>query len=335
MRDLTVRLSALDPEAGAALRVVAYFDELAAGHAGLRAVLRGAAVLTGSPAALVDARRRLRVRVDTDGVAGDPCPEDPSWLRARVDEGAELWLERVGPARVVDAVVLERAAALLRDVLDRTRPVAGARSSRGTEDAALVEVLLDASAALPARERAARALGLDPRAPVRALARAGRDPRVVPAAAVVDGAERTGVGPAVAVDDLPASWSAARSALRLTAEGVPADPGPRVVHAEQVQALLLLADAVGPGTPPAPDVLALERAAAGAPWMLTTLAALVSATSRRAAAHDLAVHHSTLAERLAGAERALGWDLHEPAGLLRLHLALVLRRLHRNVLLRP
>jgi DNA-binding PucR family transcriptional regulator len=64
--------------------------------------------------------------------------------------------------------------------------------------------------------------------------------------------------------------------------------------------------------------------------MLATLQALVAGASRRAAAHELAVHHSTLAERLAGAERVLGWDLHDPAGVLRLHLALVLRRLHRN-----
>jgi len=102
------------------------------------------------------------------------------------------------------------------------------------------------------------------------------------------------------------------------------------VHAEEVQALLLLAEAVPAAAPPVADVVALGRAAAAAPWMLTTLQALVSAPTRRAAATELALHHSTLQDRLATAQRLLGWDLHEPAGQQRLHLALVLRRLHRH-----
>jgi len=332
VRDLAVRLAALDPEAGAALRVVAYFDELAAGHAGLSAVVRGAAVLTGSPARLTDDRRHLCVRVEADGTsAAAPAAPGAGWLQARVDAGAVLWLERPGPARMVDAVVLERAGALARTVLERTRPLPGHPGADGPQDAALLEVALDAGADPGVRRAAARALGLDPLAPARAVATAGGAVRVAAAADPAPApAVRAGVGPGGPVEDLPASAAAARRALRLTAEGTPGDPGPRVVHAEAVQALLLLADAVPAGAPPAADVVALERAAAAAPWMLTTLQALVSSATRRAAATDLALHHSTLQDRLATAQRLLGWDLHPPAGQQRLHLALVLRRLHRN-----
>ncbi|MFD0485610.1 helix-turn-helix domain-containing protein [Kineococcus sp. GCM10028916] len=132
------------------------------------------------------------------------------------------------------------------------------------------------------------------------------------------------------VDELPGSWVAARRALRLTAEGTATDPGPRIVHAEAVQGLLLLAAAVPAGAPPVPDVGAVERAAVLAPWMLRTLDVLATTSSRRAAATELAVHHSTVQARVLTAQRALGWELQDVAGLQRLQLALVLRRLHRT-----
>jgi sugar diacid utilization regulator len=130
--------------------------------------------------------------------------------------------------------------------------------------------------------------------------------------------------------DLPASWAAARTALRLTAEGTERDPGPRVVYAEELGGLAVLAAAVGPGTEPSPDVRALERARSTAPWMLATLEAVAFTPSLRAAAASLVVHHSTLQDRVARAERLLGWSLRTPQGRLRLQLVLTLRRLHNN-----
>ncbi|PRY12552.1 helix-turn-helix domain-containing protein [Kineococcus rhizosphaerae] len=324
MRDLTVRLAALDPEAGAAIRVVSYFDELAAGHAGLHAVVRGAAALTGCGAGLSDDRRNVHVRVDPEGRPAPRCVPDPGWLHHAVDGGATLWLERPGPARVVDAVVLERASALALAVLERTRPITGGPVP---PDPALLEVLLDPAACPPDRRRAGQALGC---------------PDTVRVAALSDGsallvgdhldlsAVRAGVGPRVDVADAPASHAAARAALRLTAEGTPADPGPRVVHAEAVPALLLLAGAVDGRTPPNADVRAVDRCAAAGPAMLQTLHVLTTSTTQRAAATTLGLHHSTLQKRLATASRLLGWDLHTPDGVHRLHLALAVRRLHRN-----
>ncbi|HEY5881431.1 MAG TPA: helix-turn-helix domain-containing protein [Nakamurella sp.] len=73
----------------------------------------------------------------------------------------------------------------------------------------------------------------------------------------------------------------------------------------------------------------LERAGSAAPWLLTTLDAVAGAPSLRSAATALHMHHSTLQERIGQAERMIGWAIGDPAGRLRLQLALVLRRLHR------
>ncbi|WP_306932462.1 PucR family transcriptional regulator [Streptomyces luteogriseus] len=411
MKELAGRLTALDPDAGAAVRVIAYFDRLAESRAGLEALVRGAAVLAGCPARLVDPERRVHVRVETDGTRRDTgTPPDPAWPAVRLspDGTAMLWLERggdgAGPAgvvsgpvtvaragggdaehggpaavldprpaqaaapgqartqrtpSVVDAVILERAAGAVRLVLDRTRGRAPAH------DPALVETLLDATAPEPARLHAARRLGLDPTAPARAVAPLNGRPRVIPAAPEAgpgnrlsasvspqgtEGTDRAsanvsldrpalpgprlpagrlGVGSAVPVLELPRSWAEARTALRFTAEGTPQDPGPRVVYADELGGVALLADLVPPGSEPPADVRSLEAAAATAHWLPVTLHAITSTSSLRAAAAEINVHHSTLQERLAHAEHLLGWPIRTPQGRLRLHLALTMRRLAR------
>ncbi|WP_109004973.1 helix-turn-helix domain-containing protein [Streptomyces rishiriensis] len=329
MKELAGRLTALDPDAGAAVRVIAYFDRLAESRAGVEALVRGAAVLSGVPARLVDPDRLVRVRVEADGTRRDTeLPPDPAWPSAALtpDGAPALWLERADARpSVVDAVILERAAGAARLVLDRTR-------GRATlDDPALVETLLDATAAEPARLHAARRLGLDTAASFRAVAVPGGPPRVLPADvrhAVPAG--RAGVGPAAPVTGLPRSWAAARTALRFTAEGTAQDPGPRVVHADELGGLALLADLVVPGAEPPPDVRAVESAAADAPWLLATLHAVTATASLRAAAAEANVHHSTLQDRLAHAEHLLGWPMRTPQGRLRLHLALTMRRLTRS-----
>ncbi|MBT2422508.1 helix-turn-helix domain-containing protein [Streptomyces sp. ISL-22] len=330
MKELAGRLTALDPDAGAAVRVIAYFDRLTESRAGLEALVRGAAVLAGVPARLVDADRRVDVRVEADGTrrAGE-SPPDPAWPSAALTPGgaAALWLERAEAAEpnVVDAVILERAAGAIRLVLDRTRGRAPA------DDPALVEAVLDATAPEAARLHAARRLGLDPAAPARVLAPLEGRPRIVPAHSDAElPVGRVGVGPAVPVLDLPRSWSQARTALRFTAEGTAQDPGPGVVHSDELGGIALLAGLVVPGAEPPPDVQALESAAATAPWLLATLHAIASTASLRAAAVEINVHHSTLQERLAHAEHLLGWPLRTPQGRFRLGLALTMRHLARS-----
>ncbi|MEV6592963.1 helix-turn-helix domain-containing protein [Streptomyces acidicola] len=340
MKELAGRLTALDPDAGAAVRVIAYFDRLAESRAGLEALVRGAAVLAGCPARLVDAGRRVRVRVEPDGSRRDTdLPPDPRWPSESLtpDGAAALWLERAGAGpSVVDAVILERAAGAIRLVLDRTR---GRAPVSPADDPALVETLLDPTAPERARLLAARHLGLDtadPATRARALAPLDGPPRILSAhlgerpADTALPAGRLGVGPAVPVLDLPRSWAAARTALRFTAEGTARDPGPGVVHADDLGGISLLADLVVPGAEPPPDVQALECAVADTPWMLVTLHAVAATASLRAAAAEVKVHHSTLQDRLTHAESLLGWPVRTPQGRLRLQLALTIRRLARG-----
>ncbi|WP_328350470.1 helix-turn-helix domain-containing protein [Streptomyces sp. NBC_00445] len=332
MKELAGRLTALDPDAGAAVRVIAYFDRLSESRAGLEALVRGAAVLAGVPARLVDADRRVQVRVEPDGTRQDSdLPPDPGWpCAALIPDGAPaLWLERapVEPPSVVDAVILERAAGAVRRVLDRTRGRAP------IDDPALVETVLDATAPEAARLHAARRLGLDPAGRARALAPYDGRPRLAPAHPETEPpltGQRMGVGPAVPVLDLPRSWAAARTALRFTADGTAQDPGARVVHADDLGGIALLADLVVPGAEPPPDVRAVEAAAASTPWLLATLTAVASTASLRAAATGINVHHSTLQDRLAHAEHLLGWPVRTPQGRLRLQLALAMRHLARS-----
>ncbi|WP_392748967.1 helix-turn-helix domain-containing protein [Streptomyces sp. LN590] len=336
MKELAGRLAALDPDAGAALHVISYFDRLIEGRAGLESLVRGAAVLSGCPARLVDEARGVRVRVEADGLRRDDGGAlDPAWPSAPLTPGGSpaVWLERTGPSDGVHAMVLERAAAAARVVLDRTRGRAPVDAPRA--DPASVEVLLDASATEHARRQAAVRLGLRDVTSARVVATAEGGPAIEAVSASGartpdTGGRRAGIGPAVKVGDLPSSWAAARTALRFTAQGTDLDPGPRTVYADELGGLALLAEAVGPATEPVPDVRALEHAVAAAPWVASTLNAVAFSRSLRAAAAELNVHHSTLQDRLAQAEHWLDWPVHDPHGRLRLQLALVLRRLHRN-----
>jgi hypothetical protein len=182
-------------------------------------------------------------------------------------------------------------------------------------------VLIDASAPPDAHQHAARALGLTGAPRVRAVALAARD-RIEPAIRTdpsasadfaVSGGRRAGIGMVVSIDGLPVSWAAARTALRLAADGTEDDPWSRSVRYDELGGLALLAENVTSATPVIPDELALEHAAVAAPWMLATLHAVATSASLRAAAAMLLVHHSTLQERIAHAERLLGWPIRETA----------------------
>ncbi|MEU4688974.1 helix-turn-helix domain-containing protein [Actinoplanes sp. NPDC023714] len=396
MKDLAVRLAALDADASAAVRVIAYFDGLVEAGAGLQSIVRGAAVLAGCPARLDDPARRVHIRVLPDGVASpslsppstlagpslsasglaepspalsgvaEPSPAlsgDERWPSVRAGS-ATLSLERPGPPGPVDQMVLERAAGAARTVLDRTRGRASA-----TDEIALIELLIDADAPPDARQRAARHLALPADAPAHVVVLLSGRVRVTAAVAAPHpphqgptrpeagssrsqssrlqssrlqssraessraeppGNDRAGIGPAVPILDLPASYRAARTALRFTAAGTDDDPGDPVIRYEDLGALAALATIPDPGA--VPDVRVLEHAAATAPWLLSTLHAVSTTISLRAAAARLRLHHSTLQDRVAHAEHLLGWSVREPHGLLRTQLALALSRLHRTPL---
>ena len=330
MKDLTARLSALDPEAGAALRAVTYFDALAAAPAGLPAVLRGAAALTGAPAGITDPLHRVSMRVDEQGRTCElTSPADTRWPTepAGGPDGI-LWVERF-PIRTIDAVVVERAAALATDIILRTHPPA----QKQVDDDHWARLLVDAAMPEKTRQEAAHKLRLAPASSTRAIALPQGHVRITDGKARLPDTPttvRAGIGPAVPALQLPYSWAQAQLAFRLTAEGTSEDPGPRVVYGEDMGTLALLAEYVGPDTMMTPDEEALDDAALISPRMLLTLDVVAYAPSTRAAAVELRIHHSTLQERILRAEKVLGWQITETRGRLRLQLVLALRRLRRS-----
>ena len=333
MHQLAGRLTALDPDASEALRVIPYFDELLNQRAGLESVVRGAAVLSGSAARLMTPGRQVALRVLPNGHRADrESQPDATWQSETLpDFQVTMWLERPGPSGPVDAMVLERATQAVRTVLERTR---GRYAQTRQDDGELIEVLLDPDSPATARDRAVRLLGFHPGETVRAVAEFGDPPHLTVTtahrhAALNAASQRLGIGPPVVVEEAAASSTAAVLALRLTAEGTPADPGPRVVAAEDLGAALLVAAAFekNPSWARHPDVLTLNRGGSKAPWLLNTLTALSTTDSLRSAATALVVHHSSLQKRLTQIEKLIGWDVTTPAGKFRLQIALILRRL--------
>ncbi|MFF9026028.1 helix-turn-helix domain-containing protein [Streptomyces eurythermus] len=150
---------------------------------------------------------------------------------------------------------------------------------------------------------------------------AARRPAPVPCGVAV------GLGPAVAPERLPESWAAARRAARFAGLG---PTWPRLADATELGAEALLADIPRDAALAHPDVAALARLEAepdGA-QMLATLETVCRTRSLREAAKLLCLHHSSVAHRVARAERALGTSLSDPAQRQRACTALLLWRLN-------
>ncbi|MGW0465453.1 helix-turn-helix domain-containing protein [Streptomyces sp. NPDC003027] len=150
-------------------------------------------------------------------------------------------------------------------------------------------------------------------------------PRGGPAVAPRDVA--VGIGPAVAPERLPDSWSQARRAARFAGLG---PTWPTVVPAPDLGALALLADIPAAAALAHPDVMALARLGAeqdGA-QTLATLEAVCRTRSLREAAKLLSLHHSSVAQRVARAERTLDMSLTDPSGRQRVQTALLLWQLN-------
>jgi hypothetical protein len=188
---LLLRLSAVDADAEAAVRVIAYFDALIENRAGVTALVRSAAGLAECPAGLaLPDGTRLRVRPN-----GAPLPaHEPVAESGGVDLGPDgrVWLERACSPGPLDDLVLERFAIAAR-VLGR--PVRRTPAPH-LADPGLVELVLAEREAAEDRSRALRLLGLDAARPVRVIAVSAvdRDPGAQAVALVARGA---GIGTAV------------------------------------------------------------------------------------------------------------------------------------------
>jgi hypothetical protein len=342
VKHLLLRLSELDAQAGDELRVISFFDALLQTGADLDRLLLEASRLAECPVGVVVPQLGLRLRVSARcALPAGPAP--PYASKHDIPGGGEVWIERLGRAYPIDAMLLERFALACAAVAGAMAPTGRAGLSLG--DPALVELVLSASADEAQRVRALKLLGLEPDRPVLVVAVAGEPGEAAGKSARLDGVHGVIVaGPPWPEDEalaapgalagvsarLPAvkaarGWQMASTALRF------AGPGQlwgRVVRWADLGGFALLAEHLPPAVIGAsPDVVALERLAATGESVLVTLDAYAASDSLRQTAARLYLHRSSVAARLAKAEAELGFALHTAEGRARLSLALALRRL--------
>src|SRR5688500_16815638 len=159
MQELLGRIAALDPTATLDLRVIACFDELIIGNVNTRALLSAAASLAGCNAGFQQDRPARVVRLTPEG---ELCPEgEPTGQVLHPDDGLTGWIEREGPKRANDDIIIERLALAVRIRCGQGHHEVDSR--RG------LAVLLDGSVPVDERQLAAARLGLRPTATYRVV----------------------------------------------------------------------------------------------------------------------------------------------------------------------
>lgn len=339
MQELLARLSALDPNASLALRVIACFDELVRGEVNAQALLGAAASLSGCAAGYAREASGAVVRVAPSGERLRDAQAGPPPNAVRAD-GLCVWLERSGEAHANDQMILERLALALA-IRHGRRPADPLRR---------LTALLDANATAEQRRLAAAKLGLAARQRYRVLslpmfATWSHHPKmledvvptrfgpmhvgVVPADVTYIEACPCGIGAAMRADALHRSFATALVSLRLCK--LPSDP---VVLADDYGGLVeLLAQCTL--EQPLLDVEELEEVMEQ-PWAAVTLDALLRSASVREAARLAKVHHSTMQVRLESIRDALSFDPTDGIGRTRIGLAFLAWRLrHSSVLQLP
>ncbi|GAB2632738.1 helix-turn-helix domain-containing protein [Streptomyces capparidis] len=176
---MLLRLSALDADAAAAVRVIAHFEALlAAGALDPAVLVRSTAGLAECPAGLAAGDgRTVRCGPDGTALAGGPGRVSGS---ADFGAGGRVWLERPGGPGPLDELVLEWMAIAATAAGGAPGPAAAPHLA----DPALVELVLSEREAVQDRARALRLLGLAPGLPLRAVAVADGSPAGAGARAV-------------------------------------------------------------------------------------------------------------------------------------------------------
>lgn len=341
MEALVERLSRLDTQTEGALRVVVFYDTLISRRVDLPALARASAGLAECVVGIRLHGDGRTVRVSPDG-RDAPIPPPPASSTAPItlddEEIGVVWLERAGPARPLDQLLLDRLAIAAAAVVERYGPAATSMA-----DPALVELVISSGSDEAARARALRLLGFAADLPFRVVAVRSPIPldriarlicptRPVKAAPLADvgvllagavdparfpAGVRAGIGPAGRPDR---SWQHARTALRFTTARQP------VVDYDALGSIALLALIPPDAARDNADLAGIARLAPS-PGDLETLAAYCDTGSLRRAADLLRLHHTSVARRLQQIEKALGIDLTEPAGLTRARIALTAWRL--------
>src|ERR1041384_4697811 len=114
MKGLLLRLSSVDADAEAAVRVIAYFDELVARRARLADLVRAAAALAECVAGLRRGDASPPLRFAPNGERAGAAVAEPMSADLGRDPAGLVWLERPGPSGPLDDLVLERFAIAAR-----------------------------------------------------------------------------------------------------------------------------------------------------------------------------------------------------------------------------
>lgn len=261
-------------------------------------------------------------------------PPHKQWPAERITAGGDdsIWLERMGPITLAEAVILHSSAQLVHEL--SARKAADDSETYGDPLATLAT-----TQDLGLAERLLKRLGIDPASECFAIAQPG--PTVgLQLSAGLDtdnchpdssqsikrfGTLRTGIGIRLQALHFAESWKTALGALSLASEGSDFDPGATVVRYSDVAILSQLSQIEG--LLDSHDVKAVVSLCKEIPYAARTLDAIVQNSSLRAVASILFTHHSTIQSRLAILEGRLGWAVNTGEGKLRLHLALVARRM--------
>lgn len=364
MKLLLLRLSELDADAESAVRIISFFDALLSQKADLGTVLGTTARLAECAVGVAAPARGIWLRSDRAGTL-TTAGQIPEYSHSRdFGDEARVWIERVQDPLLLDDFLLERLAITADVTLDRaTRlPAFG--------DPALLQLVVAESSGEAERSRALRLLGLVPTEKARLLAVQGPQEategllkRIKAVAAwtrhaplgsltavlapghadvaieeVISTREihtehesglRVGIGPTVDATDAAQSWRCARLALRFTAAS---GLMPTEVNWDELGAKALLAELPRTAIDRNADVARLDLIASepSGAAQLEVLTAFVATESVRKAATSVYRHHSTIASRLAHAEKVLQFSLETPRGRFRLHLALLLRAIRND-----
>ncbi len=340
----------------AAIDILHTFDQLARRPAGIQELVRTAAQLAQCPAGVSDALGRTVARFDP---SGRELPWASAGRRERRQSGddtvrgGEAWLEPEGAIQPQQELVLDRLAFTLGWQLRASGAIPVLRRTIA------LEALLSRATNEVERAGAARGLGLDPAAQARAVwiadgpdhddhhidelvcrlqRRLGGELRctciegrllvLVPDAEVDDALAAipprftVAVGPSESVSHAPRSLEGATVALRFTGATV----GPRIVRHDDLGALVVIAEVSLTAALQLPEVRTLQQMVAKPDGVsdLRCMEAFLRRGSLRAAARELYMHHSSVADRLDRVFSALGLDRELPLHRTRAHLTLLL-----------
>ncbi|AFR46858.1 CdaR family transcriptional regulator [Gordonia sp. KTR9] len=328
------RLAELDADSAGLVRVIDYFDALIRHGADTAAMLRASAALANCVVGIDIADGSIRSdprRCDARGRWSPPNRQAPSASQEVVVDDVvvgSVWIERPGPALPLDDMLVDRMALTAAIILQQRR--------------VLSEVEHTLNLLFPPDELAVltscAALRIEPSTPVRVVAYAADDgPRLL-----LPGERLSGRATEVEVEGevialVPASFAitpefvttalsrSVRMGISVAAEASEAHVlvgtarfarrqagGPvTVVRADDLGALNLLAPGNELPLELVPDVArATElRESSQGLELLSTLRAYLQATSLRAAAQRMHLHHSTVAYRLTKLSDHLGFGV--------------------------